>query len=75
MISRTQEQAIKTKYEALKLEVDERARRLWAATEAQSLGHGGVATVARATGLAESTVRLGKQELTRPAKATAALDL
>jgi Rhodopirellula transposase DDE domain len=72
MISRTQEQAINTKYEALKPELDERARRVWAATEAHSLGHGGVATVARATGLAESTVRLGKQEVTRPAQATAA---
>jgi len=68
MISSTQEQAIKAKYEALKAELDERARRLWAATEALSLGHGGVATVARVTGLAESTVRLGKQELTSPAK-------
>ena len=64
MISRTQEQAIKAKYEVLKAELDERARRLWAATEALSLGHGGVATVARVTGLAESTVRLGKQALT-----------
>ena len=64
MISRTPEQAIKTKYEALKPELDERARRVWAATEARSLGHGGVATVARATGLAESTIRLGKQALT-----------
>jgi hypothetical protein len=61
MISRTQEQAINAKYEALTAELDERARRLWAATEAHSLGHGGVATVARATGLAESTVRHGKQ--------------
>ena len=64
MISRTQEQAIKAKYEVLKAEVDERARRLWAATAALSLGHSGVATVARVTGLAESTVRLGKQALT-----------
>jgi hypothetical protein len=64
MISRTQEQAIKTKYEALKPELDERARRVWAATEARSLGHGGVATVARATGLAESTIRLGNKALT-----------
>ena len=64
MLSRTQEQAIKTKYEALKPELDERARRVWAATEARSLGHGGVTTVARATGLAESTIRLGKQALT-----------
>lgn len=66
MISSTQEQAIKAKYEALKPELDERARRLWAATEARSLGHGGVATVARATGLAESTIRLGNKALTSP---------
>jgi hypothetical protein len=66
MIASTLEQAIKTKYEALKPELDERARRLWAATEALSLGHGGIATVARATGLAASTVRLGKKELTSP---------
>jgi len=68
MISSTQEQAIKAKYEALKSELDERARRLWAATEALSLGHGGVATVARATGLAASTVRLGKKALTSPSQ-------
>jgi len=72
MISSTQEQAIKAKYEALKPALDERGRRLWAATEALSLGHGGIATVARATGLAESTVRLGKTELTNPAMATGA---
>jgi Rhodopirellula transposase DDE domain len=72
MISSTQEQAIKAKYEALKSELDERARRLWAATEALSLGHGGIATVARATGLAASTVRLGKQELTSPSQVSAA---
>lgn len=72
MIASTQEQAIKAKYEALQAELDERARRLWAATEALSLGHGGVATVARATGLAESTVRLGKKELHSPATASAA---
>src|SRR5437870_9231568 len=66
MIASTQEQAIKAKYEALKPGWDERARRLWAATEARSLGHGGIAAVARATGLAESTVRLGKKELPSP---------
>lgn len=70
MIATTQEQAIKAKYEALKSELDERGRRLWAATEARSLGHGGVATVARATGLAESTIRLGKKALTSPSPAT-----
>lgn len=69
MSATTQEQAITAKYKALKPELDERGRRLWAATEARSLGHGGVATVARATGLTESTIRLGKKELTSPSPA------
>jgi len=43
--------------------MDERARRLWAGTEADALGWGGVATVARATGLAISTVRKGRDEV------------
>jgi len=37
--------------------MDERARRLWAGTEANAIGYGGVAAVARATGMAISTVR------------------
>ena len=44
---------------------DERARRLWAAQEARSLGRGGVAAVARAVGVSESTVRRGLRELDR----------
>lgn len=72
MISSTQEQAIKAQYEALKPELDARGRRLWAATEARSLGDGGSATGVRATGLAASPVRLGKKALTRPAMATGA---
>lgn len=42
--------------------MNERARRLWAGTEAGAIGHGGVAAVARATGLAISTVRKGRDE-------------
>jgi hypothetical protein len=56
MISTPQERTVRTKYQALKPELDERGRRVWAATEALGLGHGGVAAVARATGLAESTI-------------------
>ena len=40
----------------------ERARRLWAGAEADAIGYGGVAAVARATGLAISTVRKGRDE-------------
>jgi transposase len=42
--------------------MDERARRLWAGTEADAIGYGGVAAVARATGMAISTVRKGREE-------------
>src|SRR5262245_17944069 len=56
-------ETIRQKYELLSTELDERRRRLWAASEAQALGHGGVAAVATATGLAESTIRLGQREL------------
>lgn len=43
--------------------MDERMRRLWAGTEADALGRGGVAAVARATGMAISTVRKGRDEV------------
>jgi hypothetical protein len=44
---------------------DERARRLWAAAEASTAGYGGIASVVRATGISESTVRRGIEELGR----------
>jgi Rhodopirellula transposase DDE domain len=43
--------------------LDERQRRLWAASEAVSHGRGGIAAVARVTGLAQSTVREGIKDL------------
>ena len=57
------EKSVQKKYRALSGELDERSRRLWAATEADVLGHGGVAAVSRATGLAASTIRIGCGEL------------
>ena len=57
------EQAIGERYRALAGELDERRRRLWAAAEARSHGHGGIAAVARATGIAENTIRAGLREL------------
>jgi hypothetical protein len=63
MISDAIMKTIEQKYQSLQHELDERTRRLWAATEAQALGHGGVAAVARVTGLAESTIRLGRDDL------------
>jgi hypothetical protein len=42
---------------------DELGRRRWAAIEARSLGHGGIAAVAEATGMSDRTVRTGIKEL------------
>ena len=43
-------------------ELNERQRRLWAASEARALGYGGVAAVSRATGISEDTIGRGKTE-------------
>jgi Rhodopirellula transposase DDE domain len=53
------------KYLALEGALDERARRLWAATESRAVGYGGDAIVASATGLARATIRAGRKELER----------
>jgi hypothetical protein len=50
---------IRQKYEALNPFMDERLRRLWAAAEARSLGRGGIAAVAAATGLSRTTIKAG----------------
>jgi hypothetical protein len=57
---------IRDKYQALLADLDERGRRRWAAMEARSLGWGGIAAVAVATGLSDRTVRNGLQELADP---------
>ena len=62
------EALVRKKWRLLKATMDERARRLWAGTEADAIGWGGVATVARATGLAISTVRKGRDEARRGAR-------
>ena len=57
------EEAVGERYRALAGELDERRRRLWAAAEARSHGRGGIAAVARATGISENTIRAGLREL------------
>ncbi len=57
---------IREKYVALVADLDERGRRRWAAAEARSLGWGGVAAVAQATGMSDRTVRNGIRELDDP---------
>lgn len=54
---------IKKKYEALFPLLDERLRRLWAATEARGIGVGGIAVVCKATKMSRTTVAKGIREL------------
>lgn len=57
---------IRHKYEAIVGELEERARRRWAAAEARSLGWGGISAVAEATGISDRTIRNGIRELEGP---------
>jgi transposase len=54
---------ISEKYATLEPVLDERARRLWAATEARAIGRGGVSRVSEATGLSRITIQAGLNEL------------
>ena len=54
---------IRDRFASLSPYLDERARRLFAATEALSAGYGGIAAAARATGIAVSTIGRGLKEL------------
>jgi hypothetical protein len=55
--------AIRLRYEALSPRLDERGRRVFAASEARAAGYGGIAAVSRATGIAASTIGRGLNEL------------
>jgi len=54
---------IEEKFRALSARLDEATLRTWAATEARSLGRGGVSLVAEATGLSRTTIYAGLAEL------------
>jgi hypothetical protein len=54
----------RAKYKALAPTLTERARRIWAATEARAAGWGGITGVARATGISAATIQRGLHELT-----------
>jgi len=55
--------ALQEKVARLWPHLDERARRLFAASEARQLGHGGVSLVSRACGLSRVTITNGLREL------------
>jgi hypothetical protein len=64
---------IRRKFRQLRGALNERSRRLWAASEALEIGWGGVITVAQATHMSPSTVRAGIAELKTPQRGKTAL--
>ena len=58
---------LRRKYNGLRSVLTERSRRIWAASEAAALGHGGIGIVEAATGISRSTISRGLRELeTKP---------
>jgi Rhodopirellula transposase DDE domain len=58
-----QAESVGRRFELLGWALDERLRRLFAATEAKVLGRGGVSAVAAATGVSRRAIHVGLQEL------------
>jgi len=65
-ITETILEPIRARYQALLVHSNERQRRLFAAAEAKALGHGGIELVARATGIAPSTIGRGLKDIACP---------
>ena len=57
------EKEIQYKYEQLKSHLNEKTRRLWAATEAKAIGEGGISLVHRVTGITRPTITAGCKEI------------
>jgi len=60
----TDENIIQQKYQVLASHLNEHTRRVWAATEARTLGYGGISLVARATGISRRAILVGMNEIT-----------
>ncbi len=59
----TTEAAIRVKFRSLASRLDEHTRRVWAATEANSIGYGGISLVARATGISRRAILVGLRDI------------
>src|SRR6266704_406492 len=64
------EATIVAKYAIVAPVLNERARRLWAATESRAIGYGGDALISAATGLARETIHRGRREIERGVEET-----
>jgi len=54
---------IRRQYRQLAPVLDERGRRVWAATEAAAIGRGGISLVSRATGISRPTIYAGRADI------------
>jgi hypothetical protein len=66
-ISKADEAELAAKFAVMRPFLDERAWRVYLGTEANALGYGGVAAVARASGASETTVAAGAEQARDPA--------
>ena len=57
---------IRNRFTALLPHLNERHRRLWCASEAKEMGHGGISAVSTATGMSPKTIRSGVKYLEEP---------
>ena len=69
MIDEDTLQKLQKRNAAILPQLDERQRRLFAASEARAAGHGGIAAVSRVTRIAASTIGRGLKELDAPPQA------
>jgi hypothetical protein len=67
------EAMLREKFVSLAAVLDERSRRLWAATEAKAYGCGGQSLLAQVTGLSRTTIQRGLHELAEGVKPEAGL--
>ena len=63
MRNTSMEAAVRQRFAKLKMTLNERQRRLWAAAEAKSAGYGGVSLVHRATKISRRAIHAGLKEL------------
>jgi hypothetical protein len=63
VIRSEQIRAAKERYQKMAPFLNEQSRRRFVASEAQSLGHGGVSAMARISGMARSTINRGLSEI------------
>jgi len=63
IMTQDSEDKIKEKFDAISPFLDEKATRLWCATEARAYGYGGITLVSNATNVSRTTIKRGIEEL------------